>query len=241
MTNGTLIDDSVIRKLAKIKNLALLVSLEGVGEMNDKIRGKGIFKIVDRVIRKLRDNNIYVEISTTINAQNIDHYREMVKYSQELDIPCNFNLFKPFKRSHPFLVIDPDRYFRLAEEIFQNWDSVKSKASLTSAPLVAKLVYNKKRDECRATITGLTVDVDVKMIPCSTLQAAGYYDNVELPEFDENFIETWNNNQYFQEFRKRGLGECQARSYIFSKDINGKDLYGITAFNEYQKRENRSN
>lgn len=230
VTNGTLLSDELIEKLVKIKNLALLVSLEGVEEINDRIRGKGGFEKVDKVIRKLREKGIYVEISTTLNSENIGHYREMVEYSKDLGVPCNLNLFKPLKKRHLALILKPEKYFEVAEEVFKD---PESKSRVTSAAIVGEIVEHKERDECRATLLGLTIDVEGKMVPCPILQAAGYYDSAELPDFDKDFIDTWRNNQVFQEFRKIGFKECQARSYIFSKEVRGKDPYGITAFKKY--------
>jgi len=231
VTNGTLLSDELIEKLAKINNLALLVSLEGVGEVNDRIRGEGGFKKVDKAIRKLKEKGIYVEVSTTLNSENIGYYREMVEYSKELGVPCNLNLFKPLKKSHPALILKPEKYFEAAEEVFKD---PESKSRVTSAAIVGEIVEHKERDECRATLLGLTIDVEGKMIPCPILQTAGYYDNVELPDFDENFIDTWRNNPLFQKFRKIGFKECQARAYIFSNDVRGEDPYGIIAFKKYR-------
>jgi len=76
------------------------------------------------------------------------------------------------------------------------------------------------------------------MVPCSTLRETDYYHKVKLPKFDNDFLETWRNNTSFKEFRKRGFKECQARAYIFSKDINGKDPYGINAFRRYHLSKN---
>jgi hypothetical protein len=51
--------------------------------------------------------------------------------------------------------------------------------------------------------------------------------------FDDNSVDTWHNHEAFVRFRQNGLRECQARSFIFSKDVCGRDPYGISAFREY--------
>lgn len=242
VTNALLLNESLIKKLTKFKNLAFLVSLEGVKEINDRIRGNGVFKKVDKAIKLLKRNKIYLEISSTINAENINYYREMIKYSTLLDVPCNFNLFKPFnKENHPELILKPDDYFSFVEDLFK-LRMRYSKLGLTNAAIVAYLTNknNKKRwrNECRATLSGLTIDVNGNMVPCPSLQAAAYYDKIKLPQFNENFIKTWKDNRYFKEFRKGNLKECQARSYIFNKSVTAKDPYGVSAFLEYKSRQN---
>jgi len=58
----------------------------------------------------------------------------------------------------------------------------------------------------------------------------------KLPEFDQNFLNSWKNNYYFKKFREGNLQECQACSYIFSGSIKGRDPYGIGAFLKYRKK-----
>ncbi len=230
VTNGTFLDDGNIRRLSKFKNIAVLISLEGVGEVNDRIRGKGVFQKVNRSIRKLKGKGVHIEISTTLNRENIKDYKKMAKYCQDLDIPCNFNLFKPFKPSHGALVIKPKEYFDVAINLASGKNR---KVAVTNAAISGELIQHKQRDECRATLLGLGIDVEGKMVPCSTLRETDYYQKAKLPDFNENFIKAWRENSYFKEFRKRGFKECQARAYIFSKNIDGKDPYGIENFKKY--------
>lgn len=236
ITNGTLLTESLVKRLSKFRNnLAFLVSLEGVGKVNDNIRGKGVFKKVDRVLKILKKYDIYVEISSTINSWNINHYQELINYSKSLGIPLNFNLFKPFKESHKDLTLDPCQYFKFIEDIFKQRELYKTNIGLTNAAIVAKLTGKGKQKTCRATLSGLSINVEGRMVPCAFLADIGYYDKAELPKFDENFLINFKNNYYFKKFRRGNLQECQACSYIFSGDIKGKDPYGISAFLEYKK------
>jgi len=110
------------------------------------------------------------------------------------------------------------------------------KIGLSNAAIIAELLSLAPRNECRATRSGMVINVDGRMLTCPSLVAAGYYRDDELPFFDGNFIENWRNHETFVRFRKNGLRECQARSFIFSKDVNGRDPYGITAFKEYRQK-----
>lgn len=233
-TNTTLLKTSFIKKLAKFKNLAFVVSLEGFGEINDMIRGKGVFKKVDQVIKTLKENNLYVEISCTLTEKNISHYQDLLKYCNSLDVFCNFNLFKPFKRNHNSYILKPEKYFKFVEDVFKLKNFYKIGVPNAGA-IFAYLEGQKYCDECYAINCAFTIDVEGNMVPCPALQTAGYYNKIKLPKFDENFINTWKNNHWLQRFRKGNLQECQVRSLIFSKDINGKDPYGINAFKKYQK------
>jgi MoaA/NifB/PqqE/SkfB family radical SAM enzyme len=238
VTNATLINDSLIEKLSQFKNLALLISLEGVDGDNDKIRGNGVFQKVDKTIKRLKDRNIHFEISTTINAKNIFHYQKIIKYANSFGVSCNFNLFKLFKENQKKLVLKPEKYFKFVKNIL-NQRKKGTLVGLTNASIVAYFNKLKKRKECRATLSGLTIDVDGVMDPCPFLRLAGFYKNKDLPKFDSNFLKTWNSNKYFREFRQRNLKECQACAYIFNKNINSLNPYGLTAFKKWLRDEKK--
>lgn len=232
VTNATLITGEVLNNLKKIKNKpAFLISLEGTGEVNDEIRGKGVFKKVEKVIKALKKEEFYVEISCTLSSFNYPNYKKLIEFAQKNDAPCNFNLFKPLKDSHLDLVIEPKKYFSFIKElnIMQERDI---KAGMTNAAIEG-FMKGINRDVCRAGISGMTVDVDGYMLPCALLCEADFYKKENLPILDKDFVKKWQGDQIFIEFRKRGLSECQACAYLFSGDICGKDPYGLIAFKEH--------
>jgi len=240
VTNGTLLKSSLIKKLARFKDtLSFLISLEGVGEINDKIRGKGVFQTVDKVLRNLKKQSFYVEISTTINNFNINHCQELINYSRSLDVPLNFNLFKPFKNAQDYLILPPEEYFKFVKDIFEKRSSEKLNIGLTNAAITAEILNMPKRNECKATLSGLTIDVKGRMIPCSFLSEIGYYNKQKLPVFNKNFLKTWRTNKHFKKFRSGNLRGCQACSYIFGGDTNKNSPYGVSAFKKYLKNVGR--
>jgi len=240
ITNATLLTESLVKKLSKFKNnLAFLVSLEGVGEINDKIRGQGVFKRVDKVLKLLKKYGFYVEISSTINNLNINHYQELIDYAKSLNVPLNFNLFKPFKKEQKSLTLKPSQYFKFIEDIFRQRRLYGLNIGLTNAAIAGELTNYKKRDTCRATLSGLSINVEGRMVPCPFLEEMGYYRTEKLPKFDEKFLNTWKNNYYFKKFRQGNLQECQACSYIFGGSLKEKDPYGIRAFLNYRRKKSK--
>jgi len=236
ITNGTLLTEEIIKKCVRFKhNLAFLVSLEGVGEINDEIRGRGVFDKVNKTIHLLKDYGFYVEISSTINKLNIKYYQDIIEYAKSLNVPLNFNLFKPFKKGHKDLVLDPLEYFEFVEDIFRQRRLYRANIGLTNAAIAGELMGHKKRKTCRATLSGLTIDVDGRMVPCPFLKEVGYYKAEKLPLFNEKFVDTWKHNYYFEKFRQGNLRECQACAYIFTGSVEGEDPYGIGAFMDYRK------
>ncbi|KKR07307.1 MAG: hypothetical protein UT32_C0013G0026 [Parcubacteria group bacterium GW2011_GWC2_39_14] len=100
------------------------------------------------------------------------------------------------------------------------------------------LYQNDFRKTCRATLSGLTIDVDGKMVTCPFLNEAGYYKNKKdkLPKIDNNFVKTWQNNKVFQQFRKENLNECIACSYLFAGSTKSQDPYGLKSYIKYRNK-----
>lgn len=235
VTNGTLIDKKVVKEFQKLSRLSVMVSLEGNKLMHESIRGVGTFKKVNNVLHSLIEHEIEVEALCTLNAENSRGYREVADYCREIGIVCNFNLFKPFWPEQKNLALDPDIYFSSVIALLKMRQYEGYDIGISNAAIVSELLDVKFRNECRATCSGLAVNVYGKMVTCPLLEVAGYYKNQELPVFDENFVQKWQNHSIFKNFRKNNIKECQARALIFSGDICGKDPYGISEFRQFQK------
>jgi len=71
LTNGILIDEKVADELKKFKKIRRIqVSLEGLEETNDKIRGKGSFKEILEKINLLKSRSLPVCVMMTVGSHN---------------------------------------------------------------------------------------------------------------------------------------------------------------------------
>lgn len=236
VTNATLITDEQIEELSNIKYLYVLISLDGNKTIHEVIRGKGTYERTIETAKKLKNAGINVEFLFTLNAINISVYEEAVEYSKEIDIPINFNLFKPFsKNGHKDLVIEPNKFFAVVENLLSLRVKKGYKIGVSNAAIAAYALGLPDKNECTATLSGLVINKHEKMLACPYLVECGYHKADELPDFDENFLEKWRNGNYFNRFRSNGLRNCQACSYIYSGDVKGFDPYGIDAYKKYQE------
>ncbi|MDI6642073.1 MAG: radical SAM protein [Elusimicrobiota bacterium] len=82
-TNGIILNDSIAKFLGE-HDFRVSLSLDGVKEINDKLRkrpsGKGTFKRIDKVIDVLKQYVNDIEISTTLVDENLYHLRELIDY-----------------------------------------------------------------------------------------------------------------------------------------------------------------
>ncbi len=104
-TNGLLTDNvlGIVKSLILITKergikLSVYVSLDGVGEIHDQVRGiTGFFKKTSRTIKGLKEiteNEKTVELSlnSVVNALNADHVLETFKFAKSIEVPINFSL-----------------------------------------------------------------------------------------------------------------------------------------------------
>jgi len=75
-TNGTLITEAVSKEIAKMGNLFPLVSIEGLREETDRIRGKGIYDKVMAAMNFLKDSGAIFGVSFTLTANNADVWND---------------------------------------------------------------------------------------------------------------------------------------------------------------------
>jgi MoaA/NifB/PqqE/SkfB family radical SAM enzyme len=87
-TNGLLIDDEVISKLKKQKNVIPVLSIEGGYDETDLRRGTGIFKKVQEVMQKLLHARIFFGTSITLTTKNYDVVTESTFIQSILDRGC---------------------------------------------------------------------------------------------------------------------------------------------------------
>lgn len=72
-TNGTLLDDEKIARMAKIGNVAPILSIEGRKEDTDWRRGDGVHDLLMETMRKLRDAGVAFGYSATVTNRNYQY------------------------------------------------------------------------------------------------------------------------------------------------------------------------
>ncbi|NVM53428.1 MAG: radical SAM protein [Candidatus Helarchaeota archaeon] len=73
-TNGTLLRDQEFRRLKRVRNTVVVVSIEGDQEMTNTRRGSGVYKSAINTIQKLSSNGIISGISATITRKNLSYW-----------------------------------------------------------------------------------------------------------------------------------------------------------------------
>lgn len=78
LTNGSLLNTEILERVKKAGVHTLQLSVEGIGETNDRIRGEGTFFRVLKTIQLIRDNGMSVIISVTLAKYNLNEIPELI-------------------------------------------------------------------------------------------------------------------------------------------------------------------
>jgi MoaA/NifB/PqqE/SkfB family radical SAM enzyme len=92
-TNGLLINDELLGKLKKQKNVVPVISLEGYEEDTDMRRGKGVFDRLEKIINSLKQNNIFYSVSITVTKQTFDLVTSEEFVKNLVDLGCKLLFF----------------------------------------------------------------------------------------------------------------------------------------------------
>lgn len=78
MTNGMFINRNSARKLRELEVESVQLSIEGMKDQNDCIRGKGTFEKIIKAAEILKNENIHVSFSMTVHRENLKDLEGLV-------------------------------------------------------------------------------------------------------------------------------------------------------------------
>jgi MoaA/NifB/PqqE/SkfB family radical SAM enzyme len=74
VTNGTAITEDDFKRLKRLSNVAVLVSIEGGPDATDARRGSGVYERVSETLRRLLKSGVLAGISVTVNRLNHEYW-----------------------------------------------------------------------------------------------------------------------------------------------------------------------
>ncbi len=87
-TNGLLMNDEVLRKIAKNKNVVPMLSLEGYQVDTDGRRGTGVYNLLLKSIDKLKNKQLFWGASITMTRTNFDEVTDEAFVKQLVEAGC---------------------------------------------------------------------------------------------------------------------------------------------------------
>lgn len=175
LTNGTLLDDALVARLADFNKLRRVqLSLEGPdAQSNDQVRGTGTFKRVIAAIKGLKAHGLAVSIMNTLHRGNFARVREMVTLAADLGVDClSFERFIPEGQGREMETMALSR-----QELQETLQLITTLATnerrvriLTYRPLYALAGQDASLGAmCSIGINALTIMHDGTVYPCRRL------------------------------------------------------------------------
>ena len=234
-TNGTLITQSVAKRLKNIGIDSVLISLDGAKKgTHDKIRGiPGSYERVIQGIKNCVKEEIPVHMSMTLTQYNYQEIDEVIELSKNLGI--NFGLvdFYPVGRGSKnvdFLIISPEMRYKIFKEIAEKSLQDKNIESLIFSPLFLPFMNELKPVAVDAFSNNVSIDFtqfrNLYFSGCCAgrmyfridsngdIKPCGYIDIVVGNTKRDKIIDVWNNSEVFKTLRSRenlkgNCGSCK--------------------------------
>jgi radical SAM protein with 4Fe4S-binding SPASM domain len=235
-SNGSLIDSNVAINLKKAGISTVSISLDSCKpEFHDQFRAvAGSWKKAVNAIQVLRENNVLVQVNTTVTQQNYEEIDDIMTLAEKLGVE-NFHLFflVPTGRGVKMSDITPAKYEEMIKTIFAKTSKHNLNVRPSCAPQFMRIARNEgldMRQWIRGCIAGLyycRVYTDGEITPCPYLP-------IKLGNIREkSFRDIWFNSKLFNSLRtfkslkgKCGYceynalcGGCRARAYGLSSDF----------------------
>jgi len=126
-TNGTKITPLIAQSLNDLHLRTITVSIDGIENTHDQMRGAGNFHRAIEGVRLLKRycQTALISIKTTVNSENMSEAAALIRLAEELQVnSIKFNPVRPFGRAcdHPELFINRDQYV----DFLKNVQNVKS-------------------------------------------------------------------------------------------------------------------
>ncbi|MHA1652155.1 MAG: radical SAM protein [Candidatus Helarchaeota archaeon] len=184
-TNGTLITEKVAKKLKETGLSRVSISLDGLGETHDKMRGKsGIFERTVNGIKNCKAVGIETGIAITLSKYNVNEIPDIVEFAKELNLDgVLLNHFVPVGRGKNSVDLDvtPEeredvlRYF-YKELVRVSNTGVGIECFSGGAPYYARIAYQTHVENGR------------KVIPVSMQTVSSITRRINLhPHYEQKF------------------------------------------------------
>lgn len=206
-TNGTLIDNNIARRLAKMKMLYLQVSLDGsTAEINDQIRGAGTYLRILEAIECLARHKVPFSINTVLTRLNFNQLDSLRKLAKDFGAELRVSRFRPSgrgKKSKTFLGPNKNQL-----ESFASWleehDMVRTGDSFFC--LTSESRRRKGLDMCGAAKMTCCIAPNGNVYPCAFMQEEIFLaGNLRTSSFKG----IWDHAPMFFQLRNLNVQSCQ--------------------------------
>lgn len=234
LTNGTLIDSSLAERLGRIRCLSFVqVSIDGIRETHDRIRGKGNFDKAFAGLRLLKQNGIQTMAAFTCHKGNFRELPAVIKTVRRKGIDRFWaDRLIPIGSSKEDTLSSAE--YRTVVQTLTKSHAHRGLFSRTEIHLNRALQFLEGGDcyyQCSAGISLLTLLADGTLLPCRRLP-------VPLGKcLETDMLTLYQNSELIRTLRERHIpdacrgcakaelcrGGAKCLTYAFTGSLNQKD------------------
>ena len=247
-TNGTMLEEHLVRRLGGMKLLRIQVSLDGATEAtNDAIRGSGTYEMILKGISLLsRQGFPHLSINTVVTRANFSEIEQLCELAHHYGVKTRLSRFRPSgdaKRVWREFHLDHSQLAWLSEFLSARHDVLTGDSFFS--------ITNEDRRElgmnaCGAARMTCSVFPDGSVYPCAFLCDEQFRGGNILRE---SLNEIWLHSASFNTIRAIRVEACQscgrfslchggclAVAYFFAKSLNQPDPECIASFQKEMLR-----
>ena len=219
-TNGTLITPDVAKKLKQSDVKLVIVSIEGLEEIHDSIRGGGNFKRSIIGIKNLLNEAVKVRINAVAMKKNLNQMTELIKLTKELGVGLMIRRLIPVGRSNKSLMLSPSEYKELIKVINKN--KIDSNVGLMTHYEPTKIKKSRIRisfhsPKCSCGDRGLDILPNGDVFACGFLAPLG--DDFKAGNINEqDLFNIWLNSPVLKKQRQESINSV-CRTTCPKKDV----------------------
>ncbi len=233
VSNGTILD-KFIDKISQLKPKVVGISLDGMKESHEKIRGKGTFEKVIRAIELLREKGIQTTVITTVSKINFKDLPEMKNLFYKKGINWQIQIAMPFGNFKKEQMLSKEEFYATA--LFIAKERIEN--SFKNLPVIgahcygyfSKILPGCSWEGCSAGITSIGITSDGGIVGCLSMGNDRFIEGNIREKSLKEIWENPNSFSYNRKFDKNQLGPnckdckygaickggCNAMSYILT-------------------------
>lgn len=206
-----------------------LISVDGLEETNDAIRGRGIFKHAIHSCEQLKSAGKKVMISFHVGRSNHHEVTELIKLAAAINVDFKVSPMRPIGRAReelPQIMIQPAEYLAVVQNVVamrQQYPHIKimTDFDILDGPPISDCQKDSKAASCKAGRTMININYDGEIYPCAFFVtnekefSAGNIDAISLDD-------AWAHSPQFIPFRiHQKSATCQNCSFYQTKCAGG--------------------
>jgi MoaA/NifB/PqqE/SkfB family radical SAM enzyme len=228
ITNCTTLNEKDILEIGALENLITLVSIDGIAEINDRRRGKGVFKAIVETLAIMKKHKLLYGYSTTVYKENYRNILSANFLQNMIEAGCKIGLylmFTPLSKESAQDMILNEHQIREYKDLYNK--AIQS----VSIPLLDPEIFEAKHG-CRAK-RGSLIYIDGttgKVMPCVKTPYSPEDCNIYMNPNKNRLLEILR-AEYFTNYRN-SYSECsqcslnpseQLTQYLKNPDLSLKD------------------